>query len=139
MLFEGNRPVDTAPNDPIRQARNEAFRTLSLVVLSIVLLALTAMAIFLPLVASQFLKIFTEMGRELPALTQWVVGTPAVLHLAFAGLFAAALIAKEFLLPPKAALWLNGLAILLLLGAVAVYVVAVFQPMIDMLAAMQGN
>jgi hypothetical protein len=120
-------------------ARRETYRVVSWVILAINLLLLVVVGLGVPsFYLPQQLKIYRDMGRALPMITQYVINysNPAVCLLG-TGFLGTALVVKEILAAPKVRFWINVVALLLLLIWGACYFYAVSLPMWEMMRAMQ--
>jgi len=113
------------------KARRQVYRTVSWVMLSIVLLVLVVVGVFVPrFYIPQRWPWHSNMVVELPAITEAIIEycSPRILLLA-TGFLAMVLIVKEILAPPTMRFWVNLVTLLLLLMWSACYVYAMSVPM----------
>ncbi len=125
--------------DVITPVRGEVYRIVSLVMLNIVLMVLVVVGLGLPLFyAPKQIAVYQDMGMALPTITRVILTycNPMIIFMA-AGLLGTLLVVKEILTPPKVRVWLNVLALILIVFWGVTYVYAISVPMWSALQAMQ--
>ncbi|MBX2850954.1 MAG: hypothetical protein KTR15_04315 [Phycisphaeraceae bacterium] len=110
----------------------------SIVTAVIAVFLLLSLCVFHLWVIPRFIEIFQDFDTQLPALTIFLVGSPALVFLAVYGLGIVALIAKECIPPLHGSikLGLNLLVIVLCLVMYVVYFLGLQLPMFQLMDSM---
>jgi hypothetical protein len=107
--------------------------------LALALVFLGVLVVAWVLVVPRFMMMFADMGTKLPAVTAAVVSIRPVIALLGALGVAGLMVAKQFLLPDRANLWINVAFLLVVLLACMFLVVAMFAPLFGLMQAVQGQ